>query len=151
MKVDIVSKNFILALSSRAIPVPLMRKFTMNNICHSNGQHTAQESRLKIKTGGSTTTWLHHTITLLICECPDYPSRRRCERVSSANIQLLFGIENRALKSDIKSKLGSSSLQFYSVVSPSLPLFFATRLETAGDVMKLLWAGRNEMHMRNGL
>ena len=85
MNVDvIVSKNVILVLPSRAIPVPLTRKFTMNNICHSNGQRTAQESRLQIKTGGS-----------------------------------------------ITSKLGSSSLQFCSVFSPSLPLFFATRLETA--------------------
>ena len=56
MNVDvIVSKKFILALSSRPIPVPLTRKFTMNNICHSNGQRTAQESRVQIKTGGSTT------------------------------------------------------------------------------------------------
>ena len=56
MNVDvIVSKNFILALPSRAIHVPLTRKFTMNNIGHLNGQRTAQESRLQIKTGGSIT------------------------------------------------------------------------------------------------
>ena len=92
MKVDvIVSKNFILALPSRAIPVPLTRKFTMNNNCHTNRQHTA---RLQIKTGGSTTLYLHHTIILLICECPDYPSRHCYERVSSGDIQLSFGIKN---------------------------------------------------------
>ncbi len=49
MNIDvIVSKNFIL-VPSRVIPMLLTRKFTINNICHLNGQRTAQNSR----TGGS--------------------------------------------------------------------------------------------------
>ena len=42
----IVSGNIHFGLIYRGIPMPLPRKFTMNNVCHFNGQYITQNSRL---------------------------------------------------------------------------------------------------------
>ena len=41
-----VSGNLHFGPIYRGIPIPLPRKFTMNNVCHFNGQYITQNSRL---------------------------------------------------------------------------------------------------------
>ena len=41
-----VSGNFHFGPIYRGIPMPLLRKFTMNDVCHFNGQYITQNSRL---------------------------------------------------------------------------------------------------------